>query len=77
MITTVSPTPVARTRSSTSFGPIFGIGTSRSSSGAPNFGRTIAFISSASAVARSAHGVMPGTYATSSSRRSGSSKNTA
>src|SRR6266536_6297853 len=44
MITTVRPTPAARTRSSTSVGPIVGIGTSRSAIGAPNFGRTMAFI---------------------------------
>src|SRR5690348_13909124 len=44
MMTTVSPTPVARTRSSTSFGPIFGTGTVARRSGAPNCGMIIAFI---------------------------------
>jgi len=44
MITTVRPTPAARTRSSTSLGPIFGTGTVASRSGAPSAGRIIAFI---------------------------------
>ena len=53
MITTVSPTPVARTRSSTSLGPIFGTGTVASRSGAPNSGRIIAFIVSGRGMALS------------------------
>jgi hypothetical protein len=44
MMTTVSPTPAARTRSNTSLGPIFGTGTVASRSGAPNSESTIAFI---------------------------------
>src|SRR2546425_5840399 len=47
MMTTVSPTPAARTRSSTSLGPIFGTGTVASRSGAPNSARIMAFIVSA------------------------------
>lgn len=43
-LTTVNPTPVARTRRSTSFAPMFGTGTSASTSGAPNSRRTIAFM---------------------------------
>src|SRR5213594_967034 len=50
MITTVRPTPVARTRRSTSLGPIFGTGTVASRSGAPNSGKIIAFIVSARAM---------------------------
>src|SRR5262245_4274766 len=44
MITTVSPTPTARTRSRTSPGPIFGTGTMAGLSGAPKAGSTIARI---------------------------------
>src|SRR5438093_13724890 len=50
MMTTVSPTPAARTRSRTSLGPIFGTGTVASRSGAPNSGKIIAFIVSARAM---------------------------
>jgi hypothetical protein len=60
MITTVSPTPVARTRSSTSLGPIFGTGTVASRSGAPNSGRTIAFIVSGRGMALRYHAVSYG-----------------
>src|SRR3972149_547033 len=44
MITTVTPTPVARTRRRTSLGPIFGTGTSSSRTGPASSRRTIAFI---------------------------------
>jgi hypothetical protein len=46
MITTVSPAPQTRTLTSASFGPIFGIGMSRSVNGAPNRSNTIARIRS-------------------------------
>src|SRR5262249_26125557 len=44
MITTVRPTPVARTRRSTSLGPIFGTGTVAGRSGARTCGRITARI---------------------------------
>src|SRR5436309_4879068 len=59
MMTTVSPTPVARTRSSTSLGPIFGTGTVSSRSGAPSSRRTIAFIVSPCRMAASTSQSVP------------------
>src|SRR5262245_39700035 len=56
MITTVSPTPVARTRRSTSLGPIVGTGTVAGRSGAPNSGRIIARIVSGRGMALRYHG---------------------
>ena len=46
MMTTVRPAPHTRTRTSASFGPIFGIGTSFNFIGAPNCSNTIARICS-------------------------------
>src|SRR5436190_457945 len=48
MITTVRPAPQTPTRTSASFGPIFGLGTSFSLSGAPNCSSTMARINAVS-----------------------------